>query len=62
MKIQEIRAIAKRKGVRSAKMRKGDIIRAIQEAEGNFPCFETAHDGHCDRCDCAWSEECLPRG
>ena len=40
-------------------MSKGEIIRAIQEAEGNFPCFGTARDGHCDREDCAWKEDCL---
>jgi len=60
MKIQKVRAIAKENGVKSAGMTKGEIIRAIQEAEGNFPCFGTARDGHCDQGDCAWKEYCLP--
>ncbi len=59
MKIQRVRAIAKMKGVNSARKSKGEIIRAIQEAEGNFPCFGTAWDGYCDREDCAWKESCL---
>ncbi|TFH29008.1 MAG: SAP domain-containing protein [Deltaproteobacteria bacterium] len=59
MKIQRVRAIAKAKGVNSARKSKGEIIRAIQEAEGNFPCFGTARDGVCDRKDCAWKEACL---
>ncbi len=59
MKIQRVRAIAKMKGVNSARQSKGEIIRAIQEAEGNFPCFGTARDGYCDREDCAWKEDCL---
>ena len=62
MKIQKVRSIAKEMGVKSARMSKGEIIRAIQEAEGNFPCFGTALDGHCDREDCAWKEDCLTTG
>lgn len=62
MKIQKVRAIAKAKGVNSARKSKGEIIRAIQEAEGNFPCFGTARDGYCDQCDCVWREDCLPPG
>jgi hypothetical protein len=60
MKIQKIRSIAKEMGVKSARMSKGEIIRAIQEAEGNFPCFGTARDGFCDREDCMWKGDCLP--
>jgi hypothetical protein len=62
MKIQRVRTIAKAKGVNSARMSKGEIIRALQNEEGNFPCFGTAVDGRCDREDCAWREDCLPRG
>ncbi len=62
MTIQRVRAIAKAKAVNSSRMSKGEIIRAIQEAEGNFPCFGTARNGYCDREDCAWVEDCLPPG
>lgn len=44
------------KGV--SRMKKAELIRAIQESEGNFPCFGTA-DGHCDRMDCLWRQDCL---
>ncbi len=60
VKIQAVRAIAKEKGVIPRKMSKREIVRAIQEMEGNFPCFGTARDGYCDREDCAWREDCLP--
>jgi hypothetical protein len=60
MKIQRVRSIAKTKGVNSSRMSKGEIIRAVQEAEGNFPCFGTARDGFCDQEDCMWKEDCLP--
>ena len=62
MKIQKVRSIAKTKEVNSFRMSKGEIIRAVQEAEGNFPCFGTARDGFCDRKDCMWKEDCLPPG
>ena len=61
MKIQKIRSIAKEMGVKSARMSKGEIIRAIQEAEGNFPCFGTVREGFCDREDCMWKADCLPK-
>jgi hypothetical protein len=62
MNIQRVRAIAKAIGVNSARMSKGAIIRTIQKAEGNFPCFGTARDGFCDREDCMWKEDFLPTG
>jgi len=34
------------------------LIRAIQTAEGNFPCFGTAKD-YCDQMSCRWREDCL---
>jgi hypothetical protein len=60
MKIQELRVIAKEKGIGTAKMTKADMIRAIQRAEGNFDCFGKAKDGSCDQAGCAWMEDCLP--
>ena len=62
VKIQKIRSIAKEMRVNSARRNKGQIIRAIQETEGNFPCFGTARDGYCDREDCIWKEDCLIPG
>lgn len=60
MKIQELRAVGKARAIKTARMGKADIIRAIQRDEGNFPCFETAVDGNCDQGACAWREDCLP--
>jgi phosphomevalonate kinase len=62
MKIQEIRAIAKQKGVNSARMKKADLIRSIQRTEGNFDCFGTPAGGGCDQSACAWRDDCLPGG
>lgn len=60
MRIGLVRAIAKSKGVNSARLKKADIVRAIQTAEGNFPCYGTAVDGFCDQQACLWREDCLP--
>lgn len=62
MKIQDIRAIAKARGIRPAKLAKADLIRTIQREEGNFSCFGTAVGGSCDQAACAWRDDCLPAG
>ncbi len=60
MKITDIRKEAKRLGVETTGMNKTDMIRAIQVAEGNFPCFKTATD-YCDQLNCSWRDDCLPQ-
>jgi len=60
MKVQEIRSIARARGIKFAKLSKTDLIRTIQRGEGNFPCFGTAVDGLCDQVNCLWREDCLP--
>jgi hypothetical protein len=59
MKVDEIRSIAKAFGVNGAKMKKADLIRAIQRAEGNFECFGSAGGGDCDQAACRWRGDCL---
>jgi hypothetical protein len=58
MKVAEIKERARDAGIKSGRMRKSELIRAIQEREGNFPCFGTA-EGWCDQQDCCWREDCL---
>jgi hypothetical protein len=58
MKMTEIKARAKAHGLRPGKMKKEALIRAIQENEGNFPCFGSAPE-HCSQEDCCWREDCL---
>ena len=38
MKLQEVRAIAKQRGVDPGRMKKAELIRALQRAEGNNDC------------------------
>lgn len=59
MNLQKIKEIAKEKGVRVGNMKKENIIRAIQRAEGNSDCFGTATAGVCDQLNCLWRDDCL---
>jgi len=59
MILKEIKEIAKGNGIRVGNMKKDNIIRAIQRAEGNFDCFGTAKAGVCDQADCLWRKDCL---
>jgi len=58
MKIDEIKKKAKALGINWGKMKKTELIRAIQEAEGNTPCFGTSN-GTCPYTDCCFIEDCL---
>lgn len=59
MNLTEIKTKAKDLGIQIGKLRKADLIRAIQAKEGNFPCFETAKE-YCSQKACCWREACLP--
>jgi hypothetical protein len=57
--MKEIRDIARQLGIRSTRMEKADLIRAIQRAEGNFDCFGTATGEECDQEECLWRDDCF---
>ncbi|MFZ6017292.1 MAG: SAP domain-containing protein [Nitrospirota bacterium] len=59
MNIKQVKEIARQKGVKVGNMKKEEIIRTIQRAEGNFDCFGTAAGGICDQADCLWRNDCL---
>jgi len=59
MKFQEIKKIAKAKGIKTTNTKKEQLIRAIQRDEGNFDCFGSAGSGYCDQTYCLWREDCL---
>lgn len=58
MRMEEVREKAKELGIKTARKKKEDLIREVQAAEGNFPCFGTAA-GFCDQAGCCWHEDCL---
>lgn len=60
MKLQEVQAMAKAKGVKmSSQKNQALLIREIQKAEGNYPCYGTATSGACDQAGCLWRKDCL---
>ncbi len=58
MKMVDIKRIAKRVGCNSGRLKKADLIKKIQEVEGNFPCFQSAGD-YCNQEKCSWRDDCL---
>ncbi len=57
MKVTEIREKAKALKVKNySRMRKDDLIRAIQIAEGHTDCFKRIPN--CGQQDCLWREDC----
>jgi len=59
MKMNDVVKRAKKLGIKAKAVKKGDLIRQIQRAEGNFDCFGTALD-FCDQWKCCFREDCLP--
>lgn len=58
MKIDEIKAIALQHNIKAGKMKKADLVRAIQLAEGNEVCFETGQADGCGQVECLWRSDC----
>ena len=58
MKLDEIKEIAKQHNIKVGKMKKAELVRAIQQAENNDVCFETGQSDTCGQDDCLWREDC----
>ncbi len=59
MKVNEVKQKAKALGINWGKMKKAELIRAIQRAEGNTPCFGNSNNGNCPYTNCCFREDCL---
>ena len=60
MKMTDVIRKAKKLGLEGQGMKKEDLIRAIQTAEGNTACFSTGRET-CDQVICCWREDCMPK-
>jgi len=58
MKLDEIREMAQQHGIKSAKMKKAELIRTIQSAEQNEVCFEAGKATSCGQDACLWRSDC----
>lgn len=59
MKIDEIKAIARLHQIKIGKTKKVDLVRAIQRAEGNSPCFDSNSSKDCGQDNCLWRGDCV---
>jgi len=58
MKMPEIKEKAGPFKINTRNIKKADLIRAIQQAEGNNPCFGKSN-GRCPYTNCCFMEDCL---
>jgi hypothetical protein len=59
MIMREIREIAKGKGIEPGRLKKTELVRAIQNVEGYSDCFATAYVHECNQLNCLWREDCM---
>jgi hypothetical protein len=59
VKFNEIQKMAKGMGINTFKMKKIEMIQAIQCAENNIGCFGTSRVEDCEELMCLWRDDCL---
>lgn len=58
MNMTAVKAVAKERGVKPGKMKKENLIRAIQAIEENPQCFNTEFSQACGQDECLWRGDC----
>jgi hypothetical protein len=58
MNMDEIKAIAKERGISSSKLKKSDLVNRLQLAEGNEACYNTGRSAVCAQESCLWRDDC----
>ncbi|MBN1505369.1 MAG: Rho termination factor N-terminal domain-containing protein [Sedimentisphaerales bacterium] len=58
MTVSEIKIKAKALGINTGKMKKLELVHAIQEAEGFSPCYGRSN-GSCPWTQCCWRGDCF---
>ncbi len=58
MKMQEIKEVAKQRGVKAGTLKKAELIKAIQRMEGNTDCYGEGKAATCGQDQCLWREDC----
>ncbi|MBW2688906.1 MAG: SAP domain-containing protein [Deltaproteobacteria bacterium] len=59
MNMNEIKRIARLRGLNPGRLKKVDLIRTLQREEGNESCFQTGQADTCDQDQCLWRGDCL---
>ena len=58
MKINQIKEIAKARGIATGRMRKTELVHTLQIDEGNQACFQTGQMETCGQEHCLWRQGC----
>jgi len=58
MKLEEIKEIARKQNIKVGKLKKAELVKAIQQSEGNVPCFDTGQASECGQAECLWRPDC----
>ncbi len=58
MKLQQVKEIAQQRGIKPGRLKKAEIIQAIQAAEGNSQCYNTQSVESCGQSQCLWRGDC----
>jgi hypothetical protein len=59
MRFQDIQKMAKGMDINTYRMKKTDMIRAIQREENNIECYGTDRVDICEEEVCLWRDDCL---
>lgn len=58
MRLEEIKEIARQHDIKIGKLKKAELVRSIQSAEGNAACFESGQASECGQAECLWRTDC----
>lgn len=58
MNLNEIKQLAKDRGISPGRMRKAELIHNMQAQEGNSPCYNTHFVSECGQPHCLWRMDC----
>lgn len=58
MKLAEVRELATQRGLKTDRLKKSEIVKVIQTAEGNTACFDTGTAEKCGQENCLWRGDC----
>ncbi|MEI6208533.1 MAG: SAP domain-containing protein [Desulfuromonadales bacterium] len=58
MKLEEIKVIARQHNIKVGKLKKAELVKAIQQAEENEVCFASGQASKCGQSSCLWRDDC----
>jgi len=56
---KELIKMARKLNISDTGLSNVELIRKVQQSEGNFDCYARASEGVCDQSECLWREDCL---